>query len=256
MTTDRPRVNVLLLAETYLFQVYFLFFAFRGIWKLNQLFPQVRPAWNLLTANWAHPLALQAYSSIVLMACLVVFNFLNAYSLYIRKNLRVPPQGFKDTFIPFVSTFAMGLYNVTPFFRSPGNIYLIPAAERPSSLLAGLILAIIGIVISVSALYSLRESFAVFVQVREIVVRGLYRHVRHPMYLGYFFTDLGFFLMVPRLFTLFLVLLLLLLRFYRAILEEEKLSRNSVEYQDYKERTPFLFPGIGGLFSRKREDRT
>ncbi|CAB3783143.1 hypothetical protein GCM10011400_37990 [Paraburkholderia caffeinilytica] len=69
---------------------------------------------------------------------------------------------------------------------SPG-VQLIPEA-------AGASLQLLGIVWQLFAKVSLRRSFGILPANRGVVSRGAYRFVRHPMYLGYFVTDIGFLL--------------------------------------------------------------
>lgn len=109
--------------------------------------------------------------------------------------------------------------------------------------LLGAALNICGAMISLIATYELRHSYAVFVQLRDIITRGIYRYVRHPIYFGYILSTVGFLLAVPRLSYTLLFLISLGLTIYRARLEEKKLM-TSPEYQEYARKTPFLFPGL------------
>jgi len=78
--------------------------------------------------------------------------------------------------------------------------------------------------------------------VRDVVTQGLYRYVRHPMYLGHIMTHIGFFFIAPRVCALILSAALLLITLFRAKLEEKKLARNSDEYREYIKTTPFIIP--------------
>ena len=60
--------------------------------------------------------------------------------------------------------------------------------------LAGLIMALAGVIFSTIAIYSLKNSFGIFVQVGDVVTHGLYRYCRHPIYLGYIVSFIGLFL--------------------------------------------------------------
>ena len=61
----------------------------------------------------------------------------------------------------------------------------------------GGMLLLLGFGIAVSAKLSLRRSFGVVAANRGVRTGGLYGLVRHPMYLGYFLTHLGFLLTNP-----------------------------------------------------------
>lgn len=69
---------------------------------------------------------------------------------------------------------------------SPG-VQLVPE-------MAGAALQLLGIFWQLFAKLSLRGSFGILPANRGVVSRGAYRFVRHPMYLGYFLTDIGFLL--------------------------------------------------------------
>lgn len=69
---------------------------------------------------------------------------------------------------------------------APG-VKLIPEA-------AGASLQLLGIFWQLFAKVSLRRSFGILPANRGVVSIGAYRFVRHPMYLGYFVTDVGFLL--------------------------------------------------------------
>lgn len=79
-----------------------------------------------------------------------------------------------------------GTYGCIAYNLNPG-LRIVPEA-------VGALLQISGIAWQLFAKTSLRRSFGVLPANRGVVSRGAYRFVRHPMYLGYFVTDLGFLL--------------------------------------------------------------
>ena len=92
------------------------------------------------------------------------------------------------------------------------------------------------------ATYQLRFSFSVFVEVRDIVSKGLYRFVRHHIYFGYVIAFTGFLLIMPCQGELFLYIASMSVTLYRAHLEERKLIASSDDYRVYVKRTPFILP--------------
>lgn len=72
-----------------------------------------------------------------------------------------------------------------PLLVRPGGAPLVPALVSSSLLIGGLGLSVI------SKLY-LNRSFGLIAANRGVKVRGPYRIVRHPMYLGYIVNQLGF----------------------------------------------------------------
>lgn len=80
-----------------------------------------------------------------------------------------------------------------------------------------------------------------------LVVTGVFRHVRHPLYLASILTYVG--LTVSTLSLLSLALLLVIFAFYDYIAryEERQLAgRFGQEYEGYRERTGKWIPKIGG----------
>ena len=73
---------------------------------------------------------------------------------------------------------------------------LVMRSARPGVAYGGLLL-VLGFGIAVAAQLSLCRSFGVVAASRGVKTGGLYRVVRHPMYLGYFMTHLGFLLTNP-----------------------------------------------------------
>lgn len=76
-------------------------------------------------------------------------------------------------------------------------IYLSPTIWSHKAELISAILAIIGFSISTLALLDLGQSFGVSPANRGIVRTGLYRYLKHPMYLGYVISEFGFIFLNP-----------------------------------------------------------
>jgi protein-S-isoprenylcysteine O-methyltransferase Ste14 len=85
------------------------------------------------------------------------------------------------------------------------------------------------------------------VAVRNVVLRGPYRYVRHPIYLGYLLMFGGLavaypcsalFAIVPTHFGLFA---------WRAHLEEVRLAEASPAYREYMKHTGSIFPKLRAL---------
>lgn len=122
-------------------------------------------------------------------------------------------------------------------------------STRPHAwaLFVGTSLAALGIVLRVVAHYHLRDSFSPFVELGErhrLVTMGLYRGLRHPMYLGTLFIFIGLPLLLGSTFAAAMGVLGSLALVAR-IRKEEHLLRERLEgFVDYANRTWGLVPGV------------
>jgi protein-S-isoprenylcysteine O-methyltransferase len=113
----------------------------------------------------------------------------------------------------------------------------------------GCALAAAGIAIRVGAVITLRRQFTTTVAIvdhHQLINTGLYRHIRHPAYLGLLLTMAGLGLAVGNLLALLaLIVLPLAATLYRIHVEERALLRHfGPAYQAYAARTKRLLPGI------------
>ncbi len=95
------------------------------------------------------------------------------------------------------------------------------------------------------AVWSLRflgRSLSVLAQAREIVDRGPYRWVRHPLYTGEIVSSLGLAITAGSLWAFGVWLTFCGLQAYRALREEQVLLRALPGYGSYRARTAALFP--------------
>jgi protein-S-isoprenylcysteine O-methyltransferase Ste14 len=91
---------------------------------------------------------------------------------------------------------------------------------------------------------SLGRSFGLTPANRGIVSSGIYRVVRHPIYLGYLITHLGFVAANPTHWNLAVLALADVALMLRAICEEQTLAQDP-EYRAYVDRVRWrVVPGI------------
>ena len=119
----------------------------------------------------------------------------------------------------------------------PGS-WLTPAAA------AGVVFSAFGTLFAFYAILWLGRSLGIVVSVREIVLGGPYRYVRHPIYLGYAFVMAGMFLtsFTPRMTIMVTGAMALLV--WRARLEEHVLCAYSAAYREWRKHTGFLWPNM------------
>jgi protein-S-isoprenylcysteine O-methyltransferase Ste14 len=99
------------------------------------------------------------------------------------------------------------------------------------------------------ALWSLRyldRNVSVLAQARDVVVRGPYRWMRHPLYVGELVSSLGLSIAANSYPALALWVALCGLQIYRAVREEQVLLQACPAYRSYRSRTAALLPGIWG----------
>ena len=126
--------------------------------------------------------------------------------------------------------------------------FLIPllggSAHYPS--LANLVISIVimlsGMAFTLAALGTLGKSWSIIPQVRKLVVRGPYRFVRHPIYIGEIISVLGLVLTRVSIPKILVFLLLVGCQVYRSFQEEKLLTTAFPEYADYAAKTARFLP--------------
>ncbi len=102
----------------------------------------------------------------------------------------------------------------------------------------------LGMGVTVVALLSLGRCFGVMPRARGLVRRGLYRYVRHPMYLGEFIAFGGMLLAAITPYCLAVFVAFVGLQLYRIHREELTLAAAFPEYFVYRATTRRLLPGL------------
>ena len=102
----------------------------------------------------------------------------------------------------------------------------------------------IGLLIVVAGKLSIGRSFGLTPANRGIVSIGMYRIVRHPIYLGYLITHIGFLLANPAGWNLFALVSADVALMFRAVREEQTLMQDPA-YRAYAERVRWrVVPGV------------
>jgi protein-S-isoprenylcysteine O-methyltransferase Ste14 len=122
---------------------------------------------------------------------------------------------------------------------------LLPIAPvGPGRQVAADIVLVAGMAWSVWALRSLGRSLSVLAQARQVVERGPYRWVRHPLYTGELAANLGLAILIGSLPAAGVWLAMVALQAYRAVREEQLLLVALPGYRAYRSRTAALLPGV------------
>ena len=134
---------------------------------------------------------------------------------------------------------------ILTMFATFGPPLVRPSAEAavaPESFT--IIISGIGLIIVVLGKLSLGRSFGLTPANRGVVSTGLYRIVRHPIYLGYLITHVGFVVAYPAEWNLAVLAAADVALMMRAICEERTLALDD-EYRAYMGRVRWRFvPGV------------
>jgi protein-S-isoprenylcysteine O-methyltransferase Ste14 len=116
------------------------------------------------------------------------------------------------------------------------------APIAPEAITVGL--SVLGLVVVIGGKMSLGRSFGLIPANRGIVSTGLYRLVRHPIYLGYLITHVAFVAANPTMWNLALLVTADIALMARAVCEERTLARDEA-YRQYQTRVRWrVVPGM------------
>jgi protein-S-isoprenylcysteine O-methyltransferase Ste14 len=122
----------------------------------------------------------------------------------------------------------------------------LPVEDSTSTdlLFASTVVVVIGTLFTIWSLATLGRCFGLFPEVRGLVMRGPYRLVRHPVYLGEAISALGILVAKPDLLVCGVFIVFMALQYWRTIFEERALvAAYPTEYTDYTRKVPRLVPG-------------
>ena len=125
-----------------------------------------------------------------------------------------------------------------------------PPLVRPSAIapiapeVVTVALSALGLLVVIGGKLSLGRSFGLIPANRGIVSTGLYRVVRHPIYLGYLITHVAFVAANPTMWNVATLLMADLALVARAVCEEQTLARDEA-YRSYQTRVRWrVVPGV------------
>jgi protein-S-isoprenylcysteine O-methyltransferase Ste14 len=173
---------------------------------------------------------------------MALYNIVALWAFLIRKKPTVKSTTIQEVIVPLTTIAIYASINFLGKIPPSVNVLLAPPDHALLLSLIGSFFVFAGLALSIVAIYQLRHSIAVLVQVRDVVSSGLYRHVRHPIYLGYFIQIFGFLLVIPYFWTILWAIMAGYFFIARARLEERKIASAFPAYREYMARTPFLIP--------------
>ncbi|HYR57345.1 MAG TPA: isoprenylcysteine carboxylmethyltransferase family protein [Chthoniobacteraceae bacterium] len=183
-----------------------------------------------------------AFADLVNQSLIFVLQLVAGIALLVNKPAERLPQNWKELVVPLLGTFFYLSYGLAGNFPEPLRSSLAPRQWQAPLAAIGLGISCVGSAIAAWGAITLGRSFAVLVAVRDIVSRGPYRFVRHPIYLGYILNMVTLFLSRASLGMALLVATHFAITLWRAQLEEASLQAHSETYRRYAQRTGFLLP--------------
>ncbi len=228
----RQVVWSLLLFERFGLSFFYLWYAYDyGAW-VWQAWPD-RAAWT--TGDFT------CFARDVTMFNLMLFEGL---FLLLSRRAKTIPENFQEIIVPLATSFFYFTYNAIDYLPDWAQDNLLPESWQDGVTITGLGVDALGTAVSFWGVCYLGRSFGIFVAVRQIVLRGPYRLVRHPIYCGYLimFGGLVLTFFCPAAFVLVAIHYGLFV--YRARLEERRLAEFSPEYREYMRTTGFVLPKL------------
>jgi protein-S-isoprenylcysteine O-methyltransferase Ste14 len=151
--------------------------------------------------------------------------------------VRMRPTGKARGFEPRISAL-LGTFLFTA-------VVLFPRRELSLSVaIVSTLVMLAGNAFAIFALIRLRGSFSIMAEARQLVTTGIYRHVRHPLYLAEAIAAIGAVMQFLSVWTMLLLAVQTAFQLRRMRNEERLLSEAFPEYAVYKEKTARLIPGL------------
>jgi protein-S-isoprenylcysteine O-methyltransferase Ste14 len=151
--------------------------------------------------------------------------------------IRARPERRADGLEPRISAM-LGTFSILAVILFPRR-ELSLTGEMISTLLL-----LAGNALAVLVLVQLGRSFSIMAEARQLVTSGVYRWVRHPLYLAEELAVIGIVLQFLSAWTALLLAAQIVFQLRRMRNEERVLSETFPEYAAYKQHTAMLLPGV------------
>jgi protein-S-isoprenylcysteine O-methyltransferase Ste14 len=190
--------------------------------------------WNLARARYGDSLHEQA--SLVQEVVTIVFLALVVVLFAIRRRgIEGQRATLQSGAVALLGTFLLNVVGYLP----------IEETTATDALLASIVVVVLGTLFTIWSLATLGRNFGLFPEVRGLVLRGPYRLVRHPVYLGELIAALGLLIARPHPLTFAVFGVFVVLQYWRTIFEERALAAAYPdEYAAYRRQVPRLVPGV------------
>jgi len=165
----------------------------------------------------------------LVIVCTITHIIRSIYEILKHKNILKPNK------LTFVIVFInMLLLWMSWFTLCSFDIYKIPPAGIVR--LLGVLLSSFGIIVFLIALFTIKtlESYE-----GDLITKGIYSKIRHPMYLGFILWLIGFPIFFGAIYSSVLSLIFIANILFWRCLEEKELIKRFASYMDYKKTTIF-----------------
>lgn len=185
-----------------------------------------------------------------LLLCVLAVPWLIAFFRFLPQNPGLITAILSEgTMVVFILIRKPGQIALTPYAFAIGfigtalTLFVRPDQSTHVSDLAEAIM-LAGFGLSLTSKLALNRRFGIVAANRGIQTRGPYALVRHPIYAGYFITQIGFLMTSPTLRNFAIYGVSFFFQLLR-IFEEEKLLSKDEEYRRFSRRVPYrLLPGV------------
>ena len=171
--------------------------------------------------------------NIAMRLSVIVYLVVIAATVVVRMRPARKARGVEPRISALIGTFLLTVVVVFP--------------RRDLSMLAGLVSAVLtlgGNTFAVVVLTQLRQSFSIMAEARQLVTEGVYRMVRHPLYLAEEIAAIGIVMQFFSLSTAAILAVQIGFQLRRIRNEELILTETFPEYRAYCARTARILPGI------------
>jgi protein-S-isoprenylcysteine O-methyltransferase Ste14 len=171
--------------------------------------------------------------NIAVQLAVIAFLFTTAATVVARARPTGRARGLEPRLSALLGTF------LTP------AVALFPRRELSLAIgVASMLLILGGTVLATIVLARLGRSFSVMAEARELVTSGVYRYLRHPLYLAEEIATVGSILQYLSSWTMAILALQIAFQLRRMHNEEVVLMEIFPEYAAYKKATARIIPGI------------
>ena len=171
--------------------------------------------------------------NVVMRASVIAYLVVIAATVVVRRRPVGKARGVEPRISALIGTFLLTAVVVFP--------------RRDLSMIAGLasaLLTLAGSAFAVVVLTQLRESFSIMAEARQLVTTGVYRLVRHPLYLAEEIAAIGVVMQFFSPWTALILAVQIGFQLRRMRNEEVILTAIFPEYLAYCKKTARIFPGI------------